>query len=471
MTTDIETRLRDALAARTELVQPQDLTPPLAPVVGLRPRWQSPWVLLATAAVLLLVLGIVLQGVGGRQRSDRIAPKPDDSEVQLTVPDDVGREWKADKYSTPATLDLDGDGTREKVTFGSERTGSGSGRVRVQATLSSTGKETYGVVALTMNAVVSALPQVDLDDDGDQELALYDGDIVGDTQGDHLHPIVLDLRDGLLVEMVVSEPELLQMGNVPVEHQPSRYYDVVRSHAYWIEDGRLFSGRSVNTFASSPGMMSTRPGGLVLDTWRWRLDASGVLLPVPDGCVYEDVMGDRTTCPTGARDSLPVVGPEATGSFGVGEQFSWTDGYQYDARLEAEADPALVVEGADGRTINHPLEVGDPVVLTTQPTGIFYDGASFVVRSASDPSYLQVLWQDGDRLRVLAPVGEVPLANDDDHRTWLTDDGSLVTVVAAGDGSWRAWFWQMASDTEMAAIPAGAVCFDDVDDPSTARSC
>lgn len=470
MSTDIEARLRDALAARADLVRPEDLEP-LAPVVELRPRWQSPWVLLATAAVVLLVLGIVLQGVGGRERSDRLAPKPDDTEVELTVPDDIGRDWEVDRYSTAAKLDLDGDGTQEKVTFGSEKTESGSGRVRIQTTLSSTGEEAYGVVELNQNGVVSPLEPLDLDDDGDQELALYDGDIVGDTQGDFLHPIVLDLRDGLLVEMVVSEPELLQMGNVPVESQPSAYYDVVRSQAYWIEDGRLYSGRSVNTFASSPGMMSTRPGGLVLDSWRWRLGADGVLRAEPNGCVYEDVMGDRTPCPPDARDSLPVVGPEATGSFGIGEQSTWTEGYQYDARLEAGADPALVVEGADGRTINQPLEVGDPLVLTTQPTGIFYDGASFVVRSASDPTYLQVLWQDGARLRTLEPVGEVPLTDDDTHRTWLTKDGSLVTVVAGEDDTWRAWFWQMASKTEMVAIPAGLVCFDDVDDPSTARDC
>ena len=56
---------------------------------------------------------------------------------------------------------------------------------------------------------------------GERPKLRVDGDIVGDTQGDFLHPIVLDLRDGLLVEMVVSEPELLQMGNVPVESRIS----------------------------------------------------------------------------------------------------------------------------------------------------------------------------------------------------------------------------------------------------------
>ena len=99
MSTDIETRLRDALAARADLVRPEDLQP-LAPVVELRPRWQSPWVLLATAAAILLVLGVVLQGVGGRERSDRLAPEPDESGVELEIPADVGRDWKSDDLDT-----------------------------------------------------------------------------------------------------------------------------------------------------------------------------------------------------------------------------------------------------------------------------------------------------------------------------------------------------------------------------------
>ena len=111
-TPDIEELLRAALTARAELVQPEDLAP-LAPVVELRPRWRSPWVLLATAAVVLLVLGVVLQGLDSRPRSDRLAPKPDAPRLEL--PADVGRDWKPDDLSTPARLDLDGDGVKEKV--------------------------------------------------------------------------------------------------------------------------------------------------------------------------------------------------------------------------------------------------------------------------------------------------------------------------------------------------------------------
>ena len=77
---DMEDRLRAALSARAELVQPEHLAP-LTPAVDLRPRWQSPWVLLATAAVVLLVLGAVLQGLARDPRSDDVAPRPGQPEL------------------------------------------------------------------------------------------------------------------------------------------------------------------------------------------------------------------------------------------------------------------------------------------------------------------------------------------------------------------------------------------------------
>ena len=78
--------------------------------------------------------------------------------------------------------------------------------------------------------------------------------------------------------------------------------------------------------------------------------------------------------------------------------------------------------------------------------------------------------QRGDGLVVLEPVGVVPLQDDGDVRTWLTDQGALVTATADGD-TWRTWQWEMVSGTEITAMPTGTVCFDDVDDPSTVRRC
>lgn len=137
-----------------------------------------------------------------------------------------------------------------------------------------------------------------------------------------------------------------------------------------------------------------------------------------------------TPCAAEASDPPPAVAPVATTTFGVGEGVDFSQGYRFSASIEAFADPSLVVEGSDGRTLNHGLEVVAPRVSTVQPTGIFSDGASFVVTSGSDPSRLEVLVQNGDELRALDPVGEVPLENAGAVRTWLTQNGALVSVVA-----------------------------------------
>lgn len=460
---DIEERLRAALTARAELVRPEDLRPP-APW-AMRPRWQSPWVLLATAALVLLVLGVVVQGAGSRPRSDDVAPRPDAPQVEL--PADVGRDWKPADLSTPARLDLDGDGTRERVEFLAEPTQELDGRIRLQTTLSTTGDEPYGIAELGTTIGTTALQPIDADSDGDQELVLWYDDVTAVGGGGH--PLVFDLREGLLVQAVVEDPGLLVRGQVPEPGGATEHYEMVRIHDYWVDDGGLVSSRSVNAFASG-GMTLFQPESIVVDTWEWELDDDGVLRPGETGC---RVLGPEsaTACAPDQVDDPPVVSPVATEVIGVGERASFDDGYAFTARIDAAADPSLVVEGSDGRTLEHGLEVADPLISTTQPSALFYDGASVVVTSGSDPAYIEVLVQDGDRLRALQPVGEIPLEDEAGVRTWLTQNGALVTVVAAEDDTWQAWQWTLVSRTEMTALPTGTVCFDDVEDPSTAHSC
>jgi hypothetical protein len=458
--TDIEERLRAALSARAELVRPEDLAP-VAPVVPLRPRWQSPWVLLATAAVVLLVLGVVLQGVGGRQRSDDIAPKPDDPQVVL--PDDVGRDWKAER-GPKAEVDLDGDGVVEKVAYLAEKTEDFDGRIRLQTTLSSTGEESYGIAELGSTLGITALPPIDADGDGDEELLLLhelDPNVVGGLYA----PEVYDLRDGLLVRAVAEDPELLLQGNMPLPGSQRKHYELVRTHQYWFEDGTLFSSRSVGEFAQG-NMSLYRPERFVVDTWKWHLD-DGVLRAVPDGCRVTSPEA-LAECAPGQQADLPVVAPVAEESFGEGQEAAFGDeGFGFTARVEGGT---LLVDGVRDRTMTYRLPWDDARVHTTQPTAIFYDGASFVVTSESDPTRLQVLVQRPDGLRVMEGTGEVPLRNEGDVRTWLTQNGALVTVVADGE-EWQAWQWEMVSGTAIAPIPTGTVCFDDVDDPSTVRPC
>lgn len=466
---EIEDRLRAALSARAELVRPEDLGP-LAPVVELEPRWQSPWILLATAAVVLLILGVVFQGVGSRPRSDEVAPKPDAPQLELEpeLPADVGRDWEADDLSSPAKLDLDGDGVNEKVTFLGEPTKKFDGRTRLETVLSTTGEEAYGIAELGSTIGTTALDPIDADGDGDQELVLLhelDQSVVGGLYA----PVVFDLRDGLLVEAVAEDRDLLLRGTVPVAGSRTDHYDLVRSHEFWLEDGTLFSSRSVDSFARG-NMTLVRPEFYVVDAYEWRLDEDGILQAGDASCL---VMSPEARTQCGSRDEegfVPYINSVATETFGFGEGADFREGYRFSARLEAFAAPSLVVEGDDGRTVRYDdFAIPDPRVSTLQPMGV--DGASLFVTSASDSSYVRVLAQDGDQMRALQPVGEIDLLNQSGVRTWLTLNGGVVTVTAQEDGSWMAWTWMTVSRTEMAALPWGTVCFDDIDDPTTAHPC
>jgi hypothetical protein len=206
----------------------------------------------------------------------------------------------------------------------------------------------------------------------------------------------------------------------------------------------------------------------VLETWEWRLGDDGVLRPEPAGC--KELVFDVQDCGADSGDQVPDLTP-ATGSVGVGESADVTTGYPFSIRVEAGDPPLLVAEGQDGRTLRHELDVPDPRVATVQPESIFSDGESLVVTSASDPTLVQLLVQRDDRIVALVPVGEVPLENTDDSRTWLTESGSVVSAVAGEDDSWQLWFWQMTKDHRVFALPGTTVCFDDVDDPTTARAC
>ena len=420
--------------------------------------------LLATAAVVLLVLGVVLQGVSGRPRSDEVAPQPEEPQVELPV--DVGRDWQVGVESTPADVDLDGDGTNELVEFLAEETTSSGSRIRLQTTLSTTGEESYGVAQVESTIGLTAEGVVDADDDGDQELVLFDPDLDSGTDGGV--PLVFDLREGLMVQAVPEAPELLLRGQVQVPGSQTELYDRVRVHQYWIDGGGLFSGRSEQSFARV-GTDWSSPPSVVLEAWEWRLGDDGVLRPAAAGC--RELRFDVGPCDAGASDQVPDLGAPVGTSVGLGESAEPASGYPFALRVEAGDPPVLVVEGSDGRTLQHELDVPDPRVAVVQPESIFADGEALVVTSASDPTLVQLLVQRDDRIVALAPVGEVPLENTDDNRTWLTGNASVVSAVAGDDDSWQLWSWHMTSGDRVFALPGVTVCFDDVDDPTTARPC
>lgn len=465
---DIEELLRAALTARAELVRPEDLAPmaPPATVTPLRPRWLSPGVLLATAAVVLLILGVVFQGVGGRSKSDDIAPKPDEPRVELDLPADIGRDWQTSPESTPARVDLDGDDELEKVEFLAEKTKNFDGRIRLQTTLSSTGEEAYGVADVASTIGLTAEGVIDADGDGDHELVVFDPDLDSGSGG---APLVFDLREGLLVQVVPEDPDLLLRGDVQVPGSQTTFYDRARVHQYWIEDGTLFSGRSVDSFARA-GENQARPLVVELETWEWRLDDDGVLRPEAAGC--QELEFDLRDCEGAPSDQVPDLGAPVEATVGPGESADFTRSYPFSLRVEAGDPPLLFVQGYDAGTLRHELDVPDPRVSAVQTDSGFYQGGvSLVVTSASDPTLVQLLVQRGDRIVVLRPVGEVPLENTDDTRFWHTENGSVVSAVAGDDDTWQLWFWQVTSGDRAFAIPGAGVCFGDVDDPSTMRAC
>jgi hypothetical protein len=447
-------------------------------VVPLRRR-TTPLVLVAAAASVLLavVLTLVLPG------DDRVSPAPEPKGPEVVLPPDVGRAWDRAPLSPPYEIDLDGDGRGETVRFRADRSRPEDGRVRLETTLTTDGRNAWGVVDLGYAGGVSPLEPIDADGDGDQELVLYRTD--PDDEMSTL-PVVLDLRDGLLVQAPPSDPDLLRIGTVEVAGG-TEHYDMVHLEDYWIEDGELHSLRSLRSFARL-GMTLLRPEEYVADAVTWRLGQDGVLRPVPSDVPCVRVVPEgRRPCRPGETDALPVVAPVADATVGIGGSFTPdTGGYRFTAALEpateADADADLVITQGAFPALRSPLRTGmEPLLFTTQPTGLFYDGASVLVASGDgdEPVAHQVLVQHRDRMVPLEPVGEVPLGTgytDEarQFRTWLTSDGDLVTAVAATadeTGPWDVYSWVMVDGRSMVAAPRDTVCFDDPEDPATVRRC
>ncbi len=257
----------------------------------------------------------------------------------------------------------------------------------------------------------------------------FSGPVVGN------YPLVFDLRDGLLVQAVVEDPDLLVRGEVPVAGSETEFYDLARVHAWSIEDGTLRSSRSVDAYARGQMMLFT-PRSYVADEWEWTLDDDGVLRHGEPTCVMQSFDSARE-CGLDPVDTLMYIPVERAAYVERGGTLDTTDesGYGFTARIDGAG--TLVIDGF-GQHIEQVLDVPDPVLGSVPPSSIFFDGASVVVTSASDPSVVQVFTQDDDRMVLMDPVGEIELTNDDDQRTWLTENGAVLSAIATDDGAWDA---------------------------------
>lgn len=267
----LEDRLTAALAARADLVQPEDLRPADPPV---RARtWARPVLYgLAAAACAAAIAAPFLVGVGG-DGDDRPAP-PVVTPTAPATPDGVddgdevpGADW-TEAYTYPRAYDVDGDGAPDEVvvrTQGAEALPPGTRRVEVH--LSSGGVAAvlldYDTYDLTM------VDPVDLDGDGADELLYYRG-----TDTEEIG--VLRYADGSLVDLrVPDEPGLTSAPD-------ARF----RSRGWWTEDGELFSYRTVDG-GFVPGSSNASPPPYEVDIWRWTLTPDDRLepVPMPSGCL------------------------------------------------------------------------------------------------------------------------------------------------------------------------------------------
>ena len=204
----------------------------------LRPRWQSPWVLLATAAVVLLVLGVVLQGVGPRPRSDEVAPEPDAAADRA-----AGRRRPRLEGRRP--LDARAPGPRRRRHEGEGRVPRRADQELRRPDPAADHPEQHrrgGVRHRRARHHDRHRPPsnpIDADDDGDQELVLCCDGPDSRTGARRLPARLRPARRPAGARRPSRTPTCWSAGSVPVPGSETEFYDLVRVHDYWIEDGAL----------------------------------------------------------------------------------------------------------------------------------------------------------------------------------------------------------------------------------------
>jgi len=267
----LEDRLSAALAARADLVQPEDLSHRAPPrtVVPLRRRPVT-YVLAAAACAAVVAVPFLVGGLGG-DGEDRPAPPvvtPTTPVTPHSGDDGVPGSGWTEAYTYPRAYDVDADGTPDEVvvrTEGSEKLPPGVRRVEVHLS-------TGGVAAVLLDYDtydLTMIEPVDLDADGADELLYYRG-----TETEEIG--VLRYADGALVDVEV--PDAPGLTSAP----DARF----RSRGWWTEDGELFSYRTVDG-GFVPGGSNASPPPYEVDIWRWNLTSDDRLVPVslPSGCL------------------------------------------------------------------------------------------------------------------------------------------------------------------------------------------
>lgn len=158
---DMEERLRAALAARAHQVRPETLRQD-PPEPAARPWWRAPgsYGLLAAVAVLVLVIPVATLALlrGGDEAPVASGPTDDDQSETATTAD--GREWTEIESRL---ADFDGDGAEDVARVLAEDPTTQTGEVRVQVALASGGEPVWGVPFGKRPVGLADAADVDLD--------------------------------------------------------------------------------------------------------------------------------------------------------------------------------------------------------------------------------------------------------------------------------------------------------------------
>lgn len=494
--TPLEERLTAALAARAEQVQPHHLRDAPAPgrLSEVRPLRRRVAVALAVAAAAAAVAApFVWNGLGDDGRPTP-APAPSPT-IPAEVPDNVGADWGVVERTR---LDLDGDGLPEVMRLrdsAAGRQGLPQSPARVDVELSSTGALVYGTFENNATFTNFFSPAtIDADSDGSDEAVVYRPDDAG-LGGDL---VVIDLAGDYLVEVPRDTSAPLSVDDLRDDTKQARdgeYYAFAT--ARWVQDGTLYSSRSVESYATGgPGTYTTQPAVYRAEVWAWRIEG-GRLVPQAqaESCVdtaVEPGLPPIRPCADGETDAVPDFFPEQEATIGVGQSATFDD-VDFDQRPDTlgiegpqgdveEGEAQLVLDLSAAGQLRVPLPAGGTPVLYPRTIRIgMLDGASLLVTQESGDgtvmSYLATGAAGFAEAPTVRPTRGAPFGTGVDDqgtawRTWVGPDDGLYTRVGTidddADTPVQVFSWRFDGDA-LVASPLGTFCVDDA--AGTARRC
>jgi len=248
---------------------------------------------------------------------------------------------------------------------------------------------------------------------------------------------------------------------------------VVRQHDWWLERGRLFSSRSVDSFPLVSQSVDL-PDVYAAVRWRWTM-VDGAMVPDRLGrpCVRRDAPREPFPCPAQPRGPLPVLFPAATSGVPPGGSLIRQRSGHPTRTITLGKDGIVAeVDGRRSRVDFGQLLVIEPRLFRAPvETGARGGVLLTMVGVADAAGYIAYVWSDG-ALVAARPVSDVPFGSSFSFATWLTNDGSLFTrkTVRGTEDQFRVWAWSFEGTTRD-ATDLGVVCIDLDSEPIAYHRC